>query len=372
MAADCLGLMADTQPVNALVDLLRDSVPAVRAAASRALERLGWQPAKASDRVLQILASGKTSAAASLGAEAVEPLAELMRSGPEPKQLEAVRALGRIEDPRIKALMMEALGRDNPTICIEALGTLVRLGDETCLDAMQKMLSNRHPGVRSAAVEAVAICGQRKAAPTLLRMLKDGSWEVRSSAVRALGALGDVAVVEEIAVLLADPDRDVRESAINALGGIRDRRALPVLVLAMIDRESSLRSAAAAALRRIDRNWENNPAVREALPKIKAALNHSEYWVRHSANQLFAKLKVNPAKVGDAAEHFSADEPPSHPAFTALSDMLGDPDRDLRLAAVEAFRELDLRKAANLVGSLVNDRDRNVQLAARQALVELK
>ena len=227
-------------------------------------------------------------------------------------------------------------------------------------------------GVRSAAVEAVSICGHRKSVPGLLKMLKDSSWEVRSTTARVLGLAGDPAAVDDIAMLLSDADRDVRESAIKALGGIRDRRALPALMLAMIDRESSLRSAAAAALRRIDRNWESNPLVRQALPAIKLALNHPEYWVRHSASQLFAKLKVSPEAIGASGESVSTDEPMVHPAAATLADMLCDYDRDFRLAAVEAFRNLGGHNAAALVGALVNDKDINVQLAVRQALAELK
>src|SRR5665811_2329368 len=99
-AANTLGELNDPQAVNWLVNLLRDADPAVRAAASHNLQRLGWRPTNESQRTLQVLASGNLRQVADLGAEAIAPLAEVMRNGAPDKQLQAVKALGEISDPR--------------------------------------------------------------------------------------------------------------------------------------------------------------------------------------------------------------------------------------------------------------------------------
>jgi len=370
-AAETLGRIGDPLAVNTMVGLLLDPAPAVRSAVSTALEKLGWHPGDDSQRVMQILAMGRTGAAASMGAEAVGPLIEMMRTGTPAKQFEAVKALGQIEDPRVKAAMLEALRHENPAIRIAALGTLERLADESTLDAIEKMLKDSSASVRGAAVEAVRNCGRQKALPALLRMLKDPSWEVRQSAVKSLGSLADPAAVPGVTELLGDDDRDVRESAIIALGRIGDRRAVPQLVLALIDKESTVRSAAAVSLRQVDRGWEKNQSLRLVLHRVKLALGHSEYWVRHSAAQLFAQLKIDPETVAEVPGPAAAAAEPAHPAFAILADLLFDHDRDLRLAAATAFGHLHDRNAASILGAAVHDSDHNVHLAVRQALADI-
>jgi HEAT repeat protein len=370
-AAEALGRTGDPVAVNAMVGLLLDPAVTVRGAASLALEKLGWHPGDDSQRVLQILAMGRTGAAAALGAEAVEPLIEIMRTGSANKQFEAVKALGQIEDPRVKMAMVEALRKDNPAIRIAALGTLERFGEASLLSTLERYLNDSNPSVRGAAVEAVRSCGRGKAVPALLRMLKDSSWEVRQAAVKALGILADPVAVDGVATLLNDRDRDVRETAIGALGRIGSRRAVPQLVLALIDQDMTVRNAAAAALRTVDRNWENNPSIRLVLPKIKAGLQHYEYWVRHSAVKLFAQLKLDPEAVTNTPDTPGKESAPPHAAFQVLADMMFDHDRDLRLAAVEAFRHLHETNALPLLGAAVHDADHNVQQAARQALADI-
>jgi HEAT repeat protein len=354
-AATALGQSGDPAQVKSLVELQQDQDPAVRQAATLALEQLGQLSAQAS--------------------AAAEPLIETMRYGSPAGQIEAVQALGRSKDSRAKEVLLEALQKNDPAVLIEVMSVLAQSGDESLLKPLERMLNNSNPNVRVAAVVAVAGCGGRQAVPALLRKLKDSFWEVRQSAVKALGQLADPETVDDITALLADTDRDVRESAIEALGDVGDRRAIPQLVLALIDAESRLRTAASLALRKIDRNWEKSPAIRQVLPKLKQALAHGEYWVQHSASQLFAKLKVDPETVaedGSVAAAKPADAGPVHPAFPALADLLFDHDRDLRLAAVEAFRQLHERNAVPLLVTAAQDLDYNVQLAARHALAALE
>lgn len=360
LAVTTLGRSGDRAQVDLLVGVQQDPDPTVRQAANQALEQLGGPPSK------------KSEVPVNPGTEPLDPLVEALRYGSAAEQIKAVRVLGRLEDKWAKTALVEALQKADSTLLIEILGVLARPGDDAMLKPLERMLSHSNPNVRSAAVAAVAGCGQRQAVPALLRKLKDASWEVRQATLKALGQLGDPETVDSIAALLSDKDRDVRESAVEALREIGDRRALPHLVLALIDPESTTRSAAALALRKIDRHWDKNPAIRPALPKVKQALAHGEYWVQHSASQLFAKLKVDPETITDDVPLAPENSGPTHPAFAVLADMLFDPDRDLRLAAVEAFRQLHERNAVPLLVTAAQDMDRNVQLAARQALVVLE
>jgi HEAT repeat protein len=373
-AVEALGHIGDPVAVNWLVGLLRDLDPGVRSSVSRNLHRLGWQPGSDSQRVLQILAMGNLSHAAAMGPEAVEPLLQLMRSGPADKQFSAVKALGEINDPRICKIMVEALQKPSAGIRIVALGNLERLADSAAFPAVERMLKDNNNSVRGAAVEAVARCGGSRALPALLRALKDSSWEVRNATVKALGVLGDAAAVDGLCHVLRDNDRDVRESASISLGRIGSRRAINALILASLDVETVVRTAATTSLQVIDRHWELSEGIASILPQVKTALNSPDYWVRHSAIKLFERLRIDPESIQTAPAANAkgkSKEAQKQDVFSILCDLLFDRDRDMRLAAAEALGRLQDKNAVTILGAAVHDTDRLVKRAAQQALVLL-
>ena len=371
-AAEILGKRRDPQAINALTALLRDPDMMVRSTASRSLDRLGWKPGDDSQKVQQILASGNLRQLANLGGKAIEPLVELMRNGAPDKQFAAVKALGEINDARVTAAMLEVLKKADASLRTLALGFLERFADPTAYEAIERLLRDGNATVRGAAVEAAARCGGKRAAPALIPMLKDPSWEVRHITVKALGLIEDGAAVDGLCGVLADEDRDVRESAIISLGKIRDRRAIPFLVPMLYDPESVLRAAATASLRLIDRQWEKDESIKQVLPKMKEALDHHDYWVKHSAVKLFEQLAIDPTSIGTEMELEQAPAAvPEHPAFSILADLLFDSDRDLRLAAAEALGRLREKGAQPILAAAVHDEDHFVQHAAQMALVTL-
>jgi HEAT repeat protein len=58
-------------------------------------------------------------------------------------------------------------------------------------------------------------------------------------------------------------------------------------------------------------------------------------------------------------------------AFDILADMLGDRDRDLRLAAAEAFSRLNEKRAIAVLANVIHDSDAFVRHAAESALTTL-
>ena len=339
--------------------------------------RLGWKPGSDSHRMLQLLAMGNLQQLVKLGPEGVEPLLEMLRNGPPNKQFSAVKALGQINDPRVVPAMIEALKNENTAVRIAALGTLERLTDANAFPEIEKLLRDPDANVRGAAVEAALRCGGVRAVPALTACLKDDSWETRQAAANALGLLGDRYAVEGLCGLIYDPDRDVRECAITALGQIGDRRAMASLVPAMMDPESSVRAAAASTLHKLDPRWERSEDILPAVPNILAALNHPDYWVHQSATKLLETLKIDPANppTPKAPAVAPVEKPvearPMHPALGILADMLGDGDRDFRLAAVVALGRLREKSAVSMLTAAGRDPDDAVRRAAQTALAAL-
>jgi HEAT repeat protein len=374
-AAEALGQLGDGRAVAWLVRLLRDAEPTVRSRASLSLKQLGWQPDNDTELAFHLMASGTLRQVAALGADAIEPLVELLRNGPPDKQLEAVKVLGEMDDRTAIKPLLEALQRSAPTARIAALEALERFADPSAYDAMERLFTDPNPSVRSAAVEAAAKSNGARALKGLIPVLKDSSWEVRQAAVRALGNLGESAAVEGLCQVLRDKDRDVREGATAALGRIGDARAIYPLVLSLLDSESAVRNAATNSLQRIDHHWLKTEAARQAVPEIKTALNHRDYWVRHSATKLLHQLSsLVPEKAGIRSVTTPATRPPAkpaHAAFAILGDLLGDRDRDLRLAAAMAFGHLREKAAKDILTTAARDGDPFVQEAARNALAAL-
>jgi HEAT repeat protein len=374
-AAEALGHLGDPVAVNHLVGFLRDADPVVRTISARSLIRLGWKPGTDSHRVLQILAMGTLHQLVALGPEGVAPLLELLRNGPPNKQFSAVKALGEINDPRVRPAMLEALRKPSPAVRIAALGILERQAEPTAYGEVEKLLRDTNPSVRGAAVEAATRCGGTRAAPALVKCLKDAAWEVRQAAANALGSLGERSAVEALCGLLSDPDRDVRESAIAALGHIADPRAILPLVMALMDTESSVRNATTATLKKLDRRWDKHEDLRQIAPKIIHALKHPDYWVRHSAGQLLERLKIDPNSVAEIAPGEAPAKLPEqslpHPAVGVLADLLFDRDRDLRLAAAQAFGRLRDLSAGSILSAALRDADFAVRQAAQAALTAL-
>jgi HEAT repeat protein len=374
-AAEALGQLGDSQAVNWLVRLLRDAEPAVRSRASQSLKQLGWQPDSNTERALQLMATGTLRQVAAMGTEAIEPLVELLRHGPPDKQLEAVKALGEMDDRNVIKPLLEALRKSIPAVRLAALEMLERFADPSTYEAMEHLLKDQNPNVRSAAVEAAAKCDGHRAVPELIRALKDSSWEVRQAAVKALGALGESAAVDGLCQALRDKDRDVREGAAMALGRIGDARGIYSLVLALLDTESTVRNAATNSLRQIDRQWLKAEAVHQALPEVEMALNHREYWVRHSATKLLEQLNSivpeTPDILPPAVSAAQLPDNSTHAAFAILADLLHDRDRDLRLAAAAAFGQLREINAKSILTDAAQDSDYLVQQTAQSALTAL-
>lgn len=371
-----LGQFNNERVVNELINLLRDPDAAVRLRAVSSLDQLGWQPADEAGRMAYVLATGNLGDMAELGADGVPSLAEMLNSGPPEKQLAAVKALREISDPRISRLMQQALTKSSGMVRIVALEALAELADPSAYEAVERLFKDSASNIRAAAVATAIRCGGQRAGPLLGPMLRDTSWEVRLETVKALGRIGDAAAIEGLCRALQDQDHDVRESAASALGKLGDARAIQPLVLALMDIQSFVRTAAHNALFRIDRGWKKSDAARSALPQIKAARNHREYWISHSAEKLLEQIQSENADTGwtpssPARATGGGSQPETtaaHPAFAILAELLRDPDRDLRLAAAEALGDLRETKATSHLLTASRDKDALVRQAAERAL----
>jgi len=372
-AAETLGRLGDLRAVPHLVVLLRDADPYVRGIAVRSLNRLGWKPEVAPDRVLQILATGELHQLVAMGPEGVGHLLDALRNGTLNKQLTAAKALARVNDPRVKPAMLAALNRNIPQLRVVALGVLEKQGDPETFDKIKPLMQDTEAAVRLAAVEAASVCGGKRVVPLLLKRLKDPSWEVRQASAKSLGKLRDPSSVDALCQVVQDPDHDVKEAAIVALRELGDARAIQYLVLSLLDQESIVRTAALATLYRINRNWMETGAAHLAIPKIKAALYHDDYWISNAASKLLQQFNVDVASLlNTGAEAKPEMKSGPSPAYALFAELLFDRDRDLRMASAISLGRLGDKSAVTILTTASRDADFTVRKAALSALALLK
>ena len=363
--------------LDPLVAALEDPAGAVRWHAAKVLENLEWEPATNAQRALLAAARGDLELAASYGPDAVEPLILVLRTGAFHERQAAVRALNWIADERVQQALLIALKDKDVQVRCAAVEALQSPKDPGAVAPLIDTLQDVHPRVRAAAAEALGQFGDPQAVDPLIPLVNDRHQEVRRAAALALGKFRDPRAVDPVAALLKDSDREVREAAAWALGEMGDPRAIGPLIPALKDEQNVVRNLANAALQNLDPHWEQTEAAHAAAAQLKGGLTHAEYRVRQSAADALVRISGLPSAEARATK-------PAGPALTApshyrrqaameiLISLLGDFDRELRVAAVEALGRNGEFGAAEPLTRSLNDNDAGVRVAAARTLELLR
>jgi HEAT repeat protein len=225
-AAERLGRLGSATAVPVLLRIvqdIKDEDQDVRGAALRALGRIR------DPRVLPGLIEALGYPEASLppriaeiivmfGADSVPLLvAELRSLGSDVRRMWSAEILGWLGDPRAAVPLIESLGDVSPEVRAKAAGGLGKIGDARALERLLEiLLSDPVPFVRTRAAQALGAIGHPKVIDHLIHVLKDPEWWVRIRAIEALEQIGRSAV-GALLVALEDDDEEVRRRAAMAL-----------------------------------------------------------------------------------------------------------------------------------------------------------
>lgn len=371
-AAAALKKAPGERPIAALVPLLKHLDTGVRGQVAQTLELLGWRPGTRDQEIWFRVAKGQLFQAAGFGVAAVPALESVVLSGASSLGASAVEALGHIGDQSVMRPLLQALRSPDPAICIAAVSALTRLEAQEAIPLILNLLRNRNPQVRVVSVESLGRLHAVQAVEELCGLLRDPAWEVRREAAETVGRLRDCRAVESLTAALGDTDADVREAVVIALGALGDSRAIGPLVLALKDPTSGVRRIAAATLARLDTDWSSLPEARAAAEELKPALHDNDPGVRHFVGHLLAAMNAvasapPPPVTGSVLEPAQRRKL----AVTCFLRVLSDPDRDLRLAAVQALGRLAGEGARAGLVRARNDFDPGVRAAAEDALQAL-
>ncbi len=228
-------------------------------------------------------------------------LRPLLKSDPEPLvRAAAGRALGRLGVREAVPDLIAALEDKNPDVRVVAAAALWRLPDPSAVDPLIRHLSDSEPAVREWAVQALGVIREPRVTPDVIRLLSDPVRAVRVSAVLSLGRIGDPAGLEPLVQYLGKAERDEEEKTevTNAIASIKSPQKIEVLfkLLAASGQDKAQRLRLIAALGLVG----NQDSIAKLRPYAASGLPPS---VRKATNEAIASIvgRSQASKAGDGA-----------------------------------------------------------------------
>ena len=147
-----------------------------------------------------------------------------LREGDRAVQVEAIHALGRLDDPRGIPALVAALKSSDADLRALAMGKLAFLNSRRIVRAIMKALGDPEPRVRQHALFALQRMKVRAAADRMAKMmLGDAERIVRFNAALALSDVAGPKHAAALARALGDEHNDVVLAALKALSRLKPR-----------------------------------------------------------------------------------------------------------------------------------------------------
>ncbi|MFT3922584.1 MAG: HEAT repeat domain-containing protein [Myxococcales bacterium] len=234
--------------------------------------------------------------------EIANVLRPLLKSDPEPLvRAAAGRALGRLGVRDAVPDLIAALEDKSPDVRVVAAAALWRLPDPSAIDALVRHLSDSEPAVREWSVQALGVIGEPRVTHDVIRLLSDPVRSVRVSAVLSLGRIGDPAALEPLVQYVSKGERDDEEKAevTNSIAAIKSPQKSDALfkLLAAANQDQAQRLRLIAALGQV--------GTSDATPKLRPyAAPGSPPSVRKAANEAIASIvaRAQASKTSDGAQ----------------------------------------------------------------------
>jgi HEAT repeat protein len=322
-----------------------------------------------------------------IGAAAIPPLIDALRSEDNGLRIGAARALGGMGPLAKDALpaLLDNLGHGDPAVQREVADALGSLG-EVALPKLTEALSWKEARQRATAALALRAMGRAAspaAAPMLAQLGKETEASARSAFLTALPRIGTEpsALVPPLVDALKDDSEDIRHAAINSLLTSPAARKQIVQALDRLVRETDpTRSERAAyVLGRL------GDVSAPAVPSILEAARRAS---PPGASYLDALVQIGPPAVQPLLSAVEKSDPATlkadHWAVQTLRKMggiaiapltqgLSHTSPTVRILAARSLAEIgpDAESAAPALRERLDDQDVNVRAAALVALVSV-
>jgi HEAT repeat protein len=232
-----------------------DATPAIARLLSSSISSPADAAAPTGDRRPRTTPSGRLDAAAPAGdrRSRTTPSGRLDAAAPAGDRRPRTTPSGRLEGPDAR------MGADGRLSAVIALG---RLGDPRGRAVLERLVATADPNLRAASVWALGRIPGPRSRPLLLAALQDRRSEVVMAAALGLGRLGEAEDAAALCRLAADgrAPLGVRRAAIVALARTASRRTTATLFELLDGGDDELARAAALALA-----WSQDPAATDGL-----------------------------------------------------------------------------------------------------------
>lgn len=264
----------------------------------------------------------------------------------------AVEAVVAYRNPVSLAPLLGSPRSDAERAAVEAAAIRILSGQTT--DALLSLMEGSDPTIRRLAMKAFGDALRDAPPPTralavLQARLQDPDPAVRRAAVYALARVPDERVNASILGLSRDPDPEIRAAAAVAASRSQDPGAPEVLVRALSDESDTVVLAGVQGVA--------SRKLTTAREPLRMLCSHGNPDIRRGAVRAYLDL-LGP---GEAARDLDF-----------LTSLLYVQDSAVKLAAIEAVRQVHERRAIVAISALVIDPDRDVKAAAIRALASTK
>jgi HEAT repeat protein len=213
---------------------LNDEDLDLRVKAAHRLRMLGWNPGNDIEQALYFIANNNWNECVEMGKKAEKPLIDALSINDAETRENASKALEKIGwqpqdlNQRIKFFIAK-----------QEADELAKIG-KPAVEKLIAALKDDDWGVRRMAVNALGKIKDRRAVEPLIDTLKDTNAFVRHDVVNALGNIGDSRAVEPLIIALKDPVFLIQWGSASVLGDMKDSRAIEPLIMGLKDDNMSV------------------------------------------------------------------------------------------------------------------------------------
>lgn len=189
-----------------------------------------------------------TEALIAIGAPAVAPLIDALKSNSARVRKNAVWALAQIGDDRALLPLIEATTDGAWQVRAYAAAALGEQRDERIIKPLLAGLKDEKEHVRWFAAASLGNVRNSEVVEPLIDALKDQHPRVRAYAAASLGQMRDERAVEPLIAALRDDSTQVRMYAAASLGSLNDSRAIVPLTSLLKDKSQQVRTYVRSSL----------------------------------------------------------------------------------------------------------------------------
>ena len=209
----------------------------------------------------QHLIEALTRAAATQPPEFADQLLPLVASGDAATRTAVLKILLGMRDPSAVVKRYIRFSKSLAGFVRDRALESIRIFGDQVIEPTIELLHDPDEELRAAAIAVASHFDDPRIVPATITLLQDPDWWIRIAAAEQLGRSKDPRAVEPLVALLADPD--VKWTAVEALGRIADPRALNALGKMLGDPQPNVRIEVMQALKNF-----KHPQVTQAISRI--------------------------------------------------------------------------------------------------------